>query len=1523
MDFPLEWNILTLNDLSAAHEHIDPMPLLHHLTRLSLLAGALSLPLKAGSYSQNFTGFDSGTTNLGDGSEISSNNGAASVRGNSSRYLRLTSNSQGGTSSAFKIPDLDPGKIIESFTANFDLLIGGSGTLADGASLTFGAIPAGYGGGEGGFAAANNLIIAWDTYPNGGEQPSIEVFANNTSIFNLPFSFSSIANSWVAVEINWDADGLDLKVDGNTITNNLATPGFVPGAGDRFAFSGRTGGATQNTYLDDLVLSTSTASPIETGGPVISEFVADNDDSYEDGELDSPDWLEIYNGQDATLNLGGYHLTTDPTHTTLWEIPAISFEPYEYFLIFASGKDRTDPSKPLHTNFTLQREGGYLALLAPDGTTVVSAFTYDQQEEDIAFGELGAARTIGYLETPTPGTQNSGLQADGPPAEDAQFDRTGGLFFGSTTLTIFPPVSPTAIVRYTTDGTVPNEDSPVYSSAFNITDTTTIRARVFEPNRLPGEIKSRTLLERNSSLSGFSSNLPIVVIDSDGVDIDAASNPSSPRPFRPVYTVVIDRSEVDGLARIDDLPDFTGRGGMHVRGQSSSGFPKKQYAWETWTNEDQDKDVTILGLPSESDWILQAPYSDKTLMRNAVVYEAARELNGSLGGVRTRYVEVFFNKNGGTVSSSDYRGVYVLMEKIKRDKERVDVEKLNDLVTDPELIKGGYIFKKDKPPHSRSWNSATEGILFDTHYPEYPNDTQFEFLTNHVDEMESVLHSGNFDDPVNGYAAYLDIPSFIDAHLTVETFKNIDGYRISTYFSKPRNGKIFALPVWDYNLGLGNANYLQGENPQGWYYPQTSSSDYYWYPRLFQDQEFELNYWDRFWELRRSLFSDAGMLSLIDRHDAELDGNQGTPNAVTRNFDEWNILGTYLWPNAAGYASRTTHQSEVDWMKNWLTQRLDWMETQSRGTNGLARPPSFNQYGGEVPGNFQLTMTNPNGWAGAQIYFTTDGSDPRVSQVNSTTLVGEDAACQALVPSTTNGGDTLTVADWTNPTAPPNAGEWISGQQGVGYERSTSDFYDPYINLDVNAVMAGRSQTCYIRIPFTIASQAEIDALAALTLKMRYDDSFVAYLNGQEIVREANAPASLLYNSGAEAGHGDSEAIQYLDFPANAGLAHLRVGDNMLAIHGLNESLGSSDALWSAILVGSTGIPNAPSASAQTYSSALDLGNSTEIKARVYDGSKWSPLTSGSFFVDTIPASADNLVISEINYRPSAPTQAETDAGFNSRGKFEYLELTNIHPVSSISLEGITFTDGITFAGFTNDLPVDALILAPGDRVVLVDSAEAFALRYGDSGATIAGVFSGALSNDGEQITLLDASGLVIKDFTYDEQFPWPVSSGDGSGYALSLVDPSSNPDHNNPLSWRSSVTVDGTPGRTDIVPFTGAPDVDGDGDGLSAFLEYAMGSSDDNSTDLALLNIQFQPLEVDGLASSYLVVEIPVSLSASGISYTVQSSEDLNTWTSIPGLTHIGTTNLGNGRALRTYRSNLEANQLPPGQFYRVQVAR
>ena len=169
-----------------------------------------------------------------------------------------------------------------------------------------------------------------------------------------------------------------------------------------FDFANFTKSASCNNALSLSMVSLDVdiAEPPAPIGLVINEFVANNEDSLEDEDLDNPDWIELYNGQDQNQNLSGYYLTNDPSQETLWRLPSVIMSPFDHFVIFASGKDRSSPDSSLHTNFNLSKEGGYLALIAPDGITVVSEFNYLEQVQDISYGALGNNRSVGYLENP-------------------------------------------------------------------------------------------------------------------------------------------------------------------------------------------------------------------------------------------------------------------------------------------------------------------------------------------------------------------------------------------------------------------------------------------------------------------------------------------------------------------------------------------------------------------------------------------------------------------------------------------------------------------------------------------------------------------------------------------------------------------------------------------------------------------------------------------------------------------------------------------------------------------------------------------------------------------------------------------------------------------------------------------------------------------------------------------------------------------------------------------------------------------
>lgn len=1583
----------------------------------------------AGAYSQNYT------TTPADGSLWNSSvAGVATVTGG---QLRLTQNGTGSTLSALRLPDLDPGNEISEFTLDYDVTLYASATPADGYALTFGNIPSAagdlingtYNGGEEGFNVLNGLAVIFDIYNNGNsEAPAVDAEANGIIVRSVYMGsgsppggvWSTAGNAYPCdnvkrhVYIHWEVNtGLDVKITGTGATLvdvmvDQPVPGFTPTPGNVFAWGARTGGSTEDVILDNISITTVPVTPIATGGPVLSEIVVDNANISEDEDCDSGSWLEIYNGQNAVQSLAGWYLTDDPLNLTKWTFPAgASMSAYQYAVVWADAKNRT--TSPYHTNFSLVKTGGYLALVRPD-LSVASVFNYGQQAEDVAYGTLGAAQTLGYLETPTPAFKNSGTQAAGPPAsDDVVFSRDGGIITGPVPLDLAPPVAAGAVARYTTDNSVPNASStPWPVGGLNVSGSMNIRVRYFEAGKLGGNTSSRTFILADSTLTNyrgsglpFSSNLPILVFHSFGVDIDNAGGSPGLRPYRNAYGLSINTDPTNGnKASITGPIDMQNRGGLHLRGETSAGFAQRPYAWEVWDNKERDKKVSLLGWPSESDFVLISNYNDKSILRNMMPFDMMRSINGDGRAMKERYVEVFFKQTGSsTLSYSDYRGIYVLTEKVKRDKDRVDIEQLrtcdgvfanNPAVDDVGVISGGYIIRKDKASPETAFTTTGGGGFpaqtFQIVEPNAPSSAQQNYIRGYVNRFEAALYGASFADPANGYAKYIDVDTFIDGHLWVEIFKQIDGYRLSTYMYKDRNGKLKYSPLWDYNLCMGNGSPAGGypanyELTNDWYYVALGTADYPYHPRLFQDPAFKARYWDRYWQLRRGPFSNANINATIEGYIAQLKGagignvTNGTgtwpssvptsDNPIGRHHARWQRLGIYDWPNATNPTTRTFWEQPLDYttintstnpfgmnsetafVKSWIIRRLMWMDDMSLlyGTNANAtsfRPPNYSQYGGNVNSGFVLGISDVNGiTTGGTIYYTTDGSDPSTGggtalNGGTLTLVSDTGPVTYLVPSTTNGGSTLTRTQgdpnqWNGIANPPNLANWSTGTLGLGYDYNDSDppvvgtdvLFGPYIGTNVQALMqppgGPNNATIYLRMPFNLTAE-QIAGMGAFRLLARYDDSYIAYVNGVEVVRKLyNVASTPAYNTQSLQSHADTAGI-VMEGVDLASFKNLLVpGTNMLAIHAMNGSSSTTSVSGKDFLI-------QPRLEA-TVAGTVTLTQTSEVKSRVLDSTgRWSPLTAATFVINAVPASAANIVVSELNYNPAPPTPAETTAsGADNANDFEFIEILNISN-DTVDLTNCQFTTGITFQWAS--APLNKQTLGPGARMIIAENTAAFNARYGTKNANVAGAFSGNLSNGGEQIILLAANGQVIKSFTYDDAEPWPVDAdldlGVGNvilrgGYSLVLNTPLTNPDHNVGTNWRSSAVMGGCPGQADALIFGGSPTGDTDGDGLPDVVEFAMGSNQATGTSMKMPELGWGQFVVNGVPETCLSLSFTRNLNAD-VNLWPEVSSDLAAWQDgSVSLTYVQTQNNGDGTATVTWRSTQPISALPARLFAKL----
>jgi len=422
---------------------------------------------------------------------------------------------------------------------------------------------------------------------------------------------------------------------------------------------------------------------------------------------------------------------------------------------------------------------------------------------------------------------------------------------------------------------------------------------------------------------GFAgSHLPLVLVETNGSAIGTE------------VKVTVDLGIIDnGPGKLNYLLDnrnvYDGKAGIEYRGSSSMMFPKKNLGLEIRTPAGKDSAVSLLGMPAESDWVLHGPYSDKTTMRNFLAYNLA----GAMGhyAPRTKFCELFID--------GQYNGLYVLLEKIKRDSSRVDIAKLDSNDVSSYDLTGGYIVKIDRSAdgsYTDGWFSpyigtgtSSQGPFFAYHYPKWQDivPKQKQYIQAKITAFEEALNGNQYRDPYVGYRKFIDVNSFIDYFLLVELSKNTDGFRLSTFLYKDRDDRdplIHMGPVWDYDLAFGNADYLDAFNTIGWNYgiPSDGWGTPFWWGKLLSDSYFANRVNCRWHAFRQGILSDDALMTQIDTYVDEIG------EAVDRNFVQWPIHGIYIWPNP--YVGNT-YEEDLTYMKNWILSRLAWMDANIPG----------------------------------------------------------------------------------------------------------------------------------------------------------------------------------------------------------------------------------------------------------------------------------------------------------------------------------------------------------------------------------------------------------------------------------------------------------------------------------------------------------------------------------------------------------------------------------------------------------------
>lgn len=1007
-----------------------------------------------------------------------------------------------------------------------------------------------------------------------------------------------------------------------------------------------------SAYIGASVLLLTMVLPAPGQSVVINEFVASNQRGLLDGDGNASDWIELYNGSAASVVLGGWYLTDDRSNLRKWFFPrGLVLPAGKYLIVFASGQAEAtgayaDSKGYLHTNFSLDKDGEYLALVAPDGA-VVHEYTprYPPQQADTSYGLRQG--TFRYFAPPTPG------QVNGPGfaglVEPTRHSHERGFYEQPFELRISCG-TPEAVIRYTRDGSEPTEQ---YGTIYNppapilITTTTDVRSAAFKTGWKPVSVTTHTYLFVNdvarqpANPPGWPSTWGYDSEVKGTVPADYAMDPRVVNSTLPGYSVreaLLDLPTVslsmlpadfigtalgiwaNPLSRWERkcsveylLPDGT-EGFQHdCKIEAHGGSSRRPWRMQkhslrlTFTSQYGPSKLKYplfpgLDVDEFNQLILRGGFCDSWAL---VSWDASRYRPNDAQYIRDTWMKESLRAMGQPSSRGSFAHLYVngLYFGLYNLSERVAQEFMADHL-------GGQ---------SEDWELNED---FGTPGPHW--------------RAMMALDASTFA----GYTQiqqYLDLENFADYMLLhfyadAEDWPHHNGYAAANAAGGDGKFRFFA---WDQEIVLDYHGRAAGRI-------DNASGAGAVFQKLRSSAEFRLLFADRVY---KHCFNE-GALSVAAAQDRYRSIANWIDKAIVAESARWgDVKMTTPYGSTIQQPSPLTDINHIMYPPaphgpnyyftredSWVVERDNVINNYIPAIHDLANsyallrllrtkslypdldPPVFlvnglPQHGGQISRGAVLTLFNPN--ERGTIYYTLDGNDPRVPGAASgpgtaNALVGEQAAKRVLVPTHDIG------PTWTDIVYDDS--RWTSGIGGVGYERSTG--YESLFDINVGAQMYGVSATCYLRIPFTLTAE-KLQSLTNLILKVRYDDGFVAYLNGVEVVRDKvlGTPA---WNSAASDSHGDEEAVNFTEFNIAAYLALLRPGNNVLAIQALNAATTSSDFLLSVELVtGESALAGDPSVSpnAAVYTGPLVLTEDTRIKARILDKGHWSALNEAVYEV--------------------------------------------------------------------------------------------------------------------------------------------------------------------------------------------------------------------------------------------------------------------------------------------------------------------
>lgn len=1180
---------------------------------------------------------------------------------------------------------------------------------------------------------------------------------------------------------------------------------------------------------------------------LISEFLASNDDNSgladEDGSLS--DWIELHNYSSSPVNLNGWYLTDDDDNLDKWRLPDVTIEANGYLIVFASGKDRADPNSPLHTNFYLGTGGEYLALIKEDGQTIVHEYPrqFPVQYEDVSYGLAirpdERAISNNYFFRPTPGTANG---------------------------TPYPNVGPAISGVQHRPARPGDTDDLVVTAA--IAQTQKPIASV--------QLKYRVMYDSEVTLSMFDDGTHGDGAAGDGVY--GATIPASAATPGQMIRYYIETTDTYGGENRLPLPlDMEGDnqspeyfGTVVANPAVTSDLPIIEWFTQDYSNSHTrtgaHASVYYLGEFYDNIFVRQRGqatngYSQKFDFNKAHDFFAGDtlgrvgEINLNAQGSDPAYIrQTLAFETHANIGVPSCESFMILMQvngnfdRVGVFVEQVDEDFLKRNNLDPEGALYKFIQRSAETTETaqeKYWDSLPHTPVFsDTDNPGDFGTGSIEKKTRRWEDfsdLQAVVDALTHDDE-DVYRRFIfdrfNLPEMMDYLAAKCVTRDTDDTRKNFYFYCDTNGSgEWMIFPWDKDWTFANTT-GEGDHPFFGDKAHWKAATKQW--NVLYDVVFNMPETQEMFLRRLRTVMDTMLQPL------------GTPT-------EELIFEARVDELAGPVMDHLDISSAVNILKGYFTTRRNYLFN-VEGPSGTGLIPE------SLEGSTEFVVT-----------------DTLISGVPGVTTA------EYHVPTDDSLGLTWTENGFN--------GSWATGYTGIGYERSTGDAvnYTDQIYTDVNSQMAGRT-SFYARVPFMVSDPAAYDSLV---LSMKYDDGFVAYINGVEVARRYFT-GDPVWNSNAGGGKTDSECKIFEEIIISA--STLTTGENVLAIHGLNRSSTSSDLLILPELKGAVNIIVNPVVSNvdianvefnpvsgiqdQEYiqivnhsATAIDLSgwhlsNAVEFtfkpgtviitggslyvspSVRAFRERTTSPKGNEGRFVvgpysghlsnwgETIYLTDTNqTLIDTFTYQP-APSDPQ-----------RYLRITELmyHPAQGgtyneeeyeyIELKNIAATslllDGVKFGSGIAYAFDSGVSIPAGQYRLLVKNQAAFESRYAGLSDKIIGQYTGSsLDNGGERLDLLDATNSTILDFSYKDGW---FSSTDGEGFSLTVIDPtvSDLTIWDDKSGWRPSASVGGSPGTDDAgqIPLPG-----------SVVVNELLAHSDTDLYDwVELYNTTSEPINIGG----------------------------------------------------------------------------